>query len=67
MSEEAFSNQCSEVYNSNLFGEDLSQLVCHISKSGGDVHNLISKANEASINSCQFFTSNKEWLMHEVS
>jgi len=72
LSEEAFDSQCGELYNSNLFGEDLSQVVSKIAQADGHfdqrskVAQILQQANEANVNNSAFFTSNKDWIISEV-
>lgn len=44
MSEQAFSINCSDTFNSNIFGEDQSNLIQLVSKSKGGLQQLIKKA-----------------------
>ena len=73
MSEEAFKTQCGDLYNSNLFGEDQSQIVQTLAqnkvKSGntyGQMNLLVRKALQSNINSREFYQANREWLGNEV-
>lgn len=73
MSQEAFKTHCGDLYNSNLFGEDLSQIVQTVSRGEKIGQNpqtvmqqTIKKAQIANINNSQFFSKNKEWLVSEI-
>lgn len=73
MSEEAFKTQCGDLYNSNLFGEDQSQIVQQLAqhkvKSGNSysqINHLVRKGLQSNINNSEFYTENKEWLGNEV-
>ena len=73
MSEEAFKTQCGDLYNSNLFGEDQSQIVQQLAqrkvKSGNtysQISLLVRKGLQSNINNSEFYNENKEWLGNEV-
>jgi hypothetical protein len=67
LSEEAFNSQNKDIYNSNLFGEDMSQIVGGIINSGHRSGNeVINKACGLNTNKSAFFEKNKEWLDVEI-
>ena len=69
LSEEAFKSQCGEVYNSNLLGEDQSEIVnCIIQgdKTLNKLPSLVAQARDLNINNSQFYSANKDWIMHEI-
>lgn len=66
MSEQAFSINCSDTFNSNIFGEDQSQIIQMVSKSK-NLSQVIKKAQEANTHSFRFYKENSEWLMGEVN
>jgi len=70
LSEEAFGQKCGDVSNSNLFGEDLSQLVPSIKNPMECLkpahRHLMQQATEVNVNSSSFFQANKDWVEHEI-